>query len=81
MSVCSARPFGAPPTAAQSVAELHDTPYKSLFWSDAVFGLDTIDHVAPFHSSTSVWSTVPLDAAPTATQNSDDMQDTPVSAC
>ena len=72
-------PFDALPTAVQSAAEVHDTPCKSLDRSDAVFGLDTINHAAPFHCSTSVWSAVPLEAVPTATQKSDAVQEMPVS--
>ena len=55
-------------------------PFKSLLWIDALFGLDTIDQVVPFHCSTSVWSGVASWAIPTAMQKSDEVQETPVNA-
>src|SRR5665213_2659162 len=73
-------PLEALPTAVQSAPEVHDTPFKSLFRIDAVFGLDTIDQVVPFHRSTSVWSAVPLEAVPTAIHIFDEVHETPVNA-
>ena len=65
----------ADPTAAQAVAEAHDTPVRELLTAPRGFGGRRIDQVAPFQRSTNA---LPFEADPTAMQNLFDVHDTPL---
>jgi hypothetical protein len=62
------------PTAVQSVADRHDTPYRMLSPGPG-FGLGTTDQAVPFHDSTKVSGA--LRTEPTAVQSVADTHDTP----
>ena len=71
--------FEYQPTATHDVVLAHDTESSSLSKEVDVFGLDTIDQVTPFQSSTSVWLTaLAFEYQPTATQLEGDVQDMPL---
>ena len=70
---CSASGVGAEaevelPTAKQLVALVHETPFNALDVVPPGFGLAPIDHVEPFHCSTSVAGPEAVVTLPTATQ-------------
>jgi hypothetical protein len=68
------------PTAVQAVAELHDTPLRTLYVAPGELGLVWIDQLVPFHRSAKV-TTLParLWKYPTAIQAVGDVHDTALS--
>jgi hypothetical protein len=64
------------PTATQTTALRHDTPFKLLSRFGRL-GLGTTDHTDPFHDSISVRSTPRLLETPTAIHDAGPMHDTP----
>src|SRR5579884_3598830 len=71
-----------PPTATQFERAVHETPLSALRDAPSAFGVGTIRHDFPLRT----WARVPLGlpdgeslVPPTATQNEDDLHDTPAS--
>ena len=69
-----------PPTARQNVVPTHDTEFRVSPVVAGAFTLGTTVHVEPFHCSMRVPPPVPEFSEPTATQKTDVVQDTSVSA-
>jgi hypothetical protein len=65
------------PTAVQALADVHDTPDRTVFDAPAGLGVVWIDHLLPFQPSASATSWVPVPCSPTALQALADAQDTP----
>ena len=69
--------FASPPTAAQELAEVHDTALRTLLVGAAGFGVGWIAHVVPSHTSAKVKELKELSLAfPTVTQDCWVEQDT-----
>jgi hypothetical protein len=71
-----ALPVNEVPTATQYDELTQDTENRWLSMAPLGLGDGLIDQVVPFHTSTSVWSALPLYDCPTATQYDELAQDT-----
>lgn len=72
----TARPKLDPPTARQKVVPTHDTETSPSPLEPGTFGLGTVDHDEPFHTSASVPPPAPRFWVPTAMQKVEVVHDT-----